>query len=70
MRSVLTMVGVLLFVGCDLRDLREESKRRSMENNLKQLDLAIKNYEQSYRKHEDTPPSDGVAERDPVSPPR
>ena len=67
MRCVFVIIGSLLFVGCDLRG---EYNRRVMENNLKQIDLALKNYEQGQRKVVDTSPSGGVAVSDPVSPPR
>ncbi len=66
MRSVLVLVGVLLFVGCDLRG---ESQRRSLENNLKQIELASKNYEKSYRKIEEPKRSGGVPEHDSASTP-
>jgi len=67
MRCVFVMVAILLFAGCDLRG---DYNRRAKENNQKQLDLAIKNYEKSYRKVDDASPSGGVADSEPVSPPR
>lgn len=41
MRNALVLVGTLFFAGCDLQG---EKQRRAMENNLKQIDLTIKNY--------------------------
>jgi hypothetical protein len=67
MRSVLAIVGILLLVGCDLRG---ESQRRSMEKNLKQIELAIKNYEQSYRKVDYPNQPGGVVAGDSGSPPK
>jgi len=67
MRSLLTIVGLLVFVGCDLRG---EMQRRSMENNLKQMEVALKNYEKSHRKTENPNRSRDLEESDPSSPPK
>ncbi len=66
MRSLLTIIGLFVCVGCDLRG---EMQRRSMENNLKQMEVALKNYEKSYRKTEAPNRSSDLEESDPSSPP-